>query len=374
MRSRCAERAAAAALVTCALVLPHPSRGAAARWRIIRSSVPGFELRYPAGWRATLRSDHGVAISTFRTAQPDSFPPRPAGSAYIVVFDYGHMQRPLPARPARLRLPTVGRYEGFGVGSMLDFRQDGHSFQVFVGFGRGASAATRSLALRTIKSLTTTAPPLANDYRTTVLGPSVEGRPIRAYHLGDFASHHPVLVVGCIHGTECAGMAITLQLLDDEATRANVWVIQDLNPDGLHAGTRVNADGVDLNRNFSSGWQPIGRRGDPQYPGPRPFSEPETRVVRDVIERIHPRITIWFHQPAALVRADGPSVPAARRYAHLIGLPFRRMPWLAGTAPNWQNHRFPDSSSFVVELPSGQLSLATARRDAAAILQLAATG
>jgi hypothetical protein len=47
------------------------------------------------------------------------------------------------------------------------------------------------------------------------------------------------------------------------------------------------------------------------------------------------------------------------------------MPWLAGTAPNWQNHRFPGSSSFVVELPPGRLGLATARRDAAAILRLA---
>jgi len=150
-------------------------------------------------------------------------------------------------------------------------------------------------------------------------------------------------------------------------------VLQDLNPDGLHAGTRVNADGVDLNRNFASGWQPIGQRGDPQYSGPRPFSEPETRIVRDLIERIRPRITVWFHQPADLVRADGQSIPTARRYANLVGLPFRRMPWLAGTAPNWQNHHLPGTSSFVVELPPGQLSLAAARRDSAAILRLAAT-
>ncbi len=374
MRCRFAERAVAAAFGTLALLLAQSPGSAASSWHAIKSPIPGFELRYPSGWHATRRSDHGVAISTFRIAQPDSFPARPTGSAYIVVFDYGHMSRPLAARPAHLRLPAIRGYEGFGNGSMLNFRQAGHNFQVFVAFGQGATAATRALALRTVNSLSTTAPPIANDYKTTVLGHSVEGRPIRAYHFGDFASHHTILVVGCIHGTECAGMAVTLQLLNNQTTRANIWVIQDINPDGLHAGTRVNADGVDLNRNFSSGWQPIGRRGDPQYSGPHPFSEPETRIARNLIERVHPRITIWFHQPADLVRADGKSVPAARRYARLIGLPFRRMPWLAGTAPNWQNHHLPDSSSFVVELPPGQLSLEHARRDAAAVLRLAATG
>jgi hypothetical protein len=373
MRSRFAEQALAATLVASALFLSS-SASAASPWRAIKSPLSGFELHYPPGWHATLRSDHGVVISTFRISQPDSFPHRPTGSAYIFVFDYGHMPKPFAARPAHLRLPPIASYEGFGSGSMLDFRQAGHNFQVFVSFGSGTSATTRAIALRTVTSLETTEPPLANDYKATVLGRSVQRRPIRAYHFGDFASHHTILVVGCIHGTECAGMTVTLQLLNNQTTRASVWVIQDINPDGLHAGTRVNADGVDLNRNFSSGWQPIGRRGDPQYSGPRPFSEPETRIVRDLIERVRPRITIWFHQPADLVRADGQSIPTARRYANLVGLPFRRMPWLAGTAPNWQNHHFPGTSSFVVELPPGQLSLAAARRDSAAILRLAATG
>ena len=368
MRSRFADAAALAGL---ALLLACSHAGAAPAWHTVKSPLPGFELRVPPGWQARLRSDHGVVVSTFRIAHPGSFPARPAGSAYIVVFDYGRLAKPLAGRPAHLRIPAVRSYEGFGSGSMLDFRQAGHNFQVFVAFGRGATPATRALARRTVASLSTTAPPLPNDHKAVVLGRSVEGRPIRAYHFGDFASRRTVLVVGCIHGTECAGMAATLQLLDDEETRANIWVIQDLNPDGLHAGIRVNADGVDLNRNFSSGWRPIDRQGDPQYSGPGPFSEPETRIARDLIERIRPRITIWFHQPADLVRADGQSIPAARRYASLTGLPFRRLPWLAGTAPNWQNHHFPGTSSFVVELPPGPLSLASARRYATAVLRLA---
>src|SRR6201999_3106198 len=113
---------------------------------------------------------------------------------------------------------------------------------------------------------------------------------------------------------------------------------------------------------------------DLQYSGPRPFSEPETRIVRDLIERIRPRITIWFHQPADLVRAFGQSIPAARRYARLVGLPFRRLPWLAGTAPNWQNHRFPGTSSFVVETPRGKLSPSLRTRLTAALWRLGEQG
>lgn len=353
------------------LLLSASGAGSASPWRIAASRLPGFELSYPSGWHATLRQDGGIAISTWRLPRPDDFPARPPRSAYLVVFDYGRMLRPQPKRPPTFRLPPVSGYGVFGSGSMLHFNQAGHNFQVFVAFGRGASPETRALALRILTTLRTVAPPLANDQEIVVLGRSVQGRPIRAFHYGDFGSRRTILVVGCIHGTECAGMQATLQLINNPATRANLWVIQNLNPDGLHAGTRQNVDGVDLNRNFPSGWHPIGRRGDPQYSGPHPLSEPETRIVSKLIERVHPRITIWFHQPVDLVRAWGQSIPAARRYAHLVGLTFRRLPWLAGTAPNWQNHRFPASSSFVVELPPGPLSLVAARRHASAVLELA---
>jgi protein MpaA len=114
----------------------------------------------------------------------------------------------------------------------------------------------------------------------------------------------------------------------------------------------LNARGVDLNRNFPAGWHPEGSPGDAEYPGTRPFSEPESRLARQLIEALRPDVTIWFHQQEErLVRAWGPSVPAARSYARLAGEPFHQMPWLGGTAPNWQNHRFPGTSSFVVELP-----------------------
>jgi protein MpaA len=166
-----------------------------------------------------------------------------------------------------------------------------------------------------------------------------------------------VLVVGCIHGTECAGLGVIGRLLSGPPPdRGQLWLIPNLNPDGYALGVRVNARGVDLNRNFPSEWSPVGQPGDEQYAGPRPLSERETRLAVRAVERVHPNISVWFHQPQDLVRAWGQSIPVARRYARLAGAIFRRIRWPSGSAPNWQNHRFPGTASFVVELAAGPLS------------------
>jgi protein MpaA len=199
-----------------------------------------------------------------------------------------------------------------------------------------------------------------------VLGHSVQGRPIVLERLGN--PHGPrVLVVGVIHGNEPAGLAVVRELERRPPRHVDLWLVPDLNPDGVAAGTRGNADGVDLNRNFPANWRRIGRRGDPQWSGPHPLSEPESRLARALVLRIRPRVTIWFHQPQGVVRAWGHSIPAARRYARLAGARFRALSWPYGTAPNWQNHRFAHDASFVVELPPGPLAPADAGRYAAAV-------
>ena len=209
--------------------------------------------------------------------------------------------------------------------------------------------------------------------RVHMLGRSELGRPIRAVEVGGngVGPVPNVLVVGCIHGTECAGTAVVRRLERARPAGFRLWLVPNLNPDGYARGTRQNGRGVDLNRNFPSEWRGGGRPWDPEYPGPRPLSERETRIAVHLIRRLRPTLTLWFHQPQGLVRAWGQSVPAARRYARLAGLPFRRLRWPAGTAPNWQNHRFPGTSSFVVELPPGPLAPSAAARLAAAVLGVA---
>ncbi len=198
--------------------------------------------------------------------------------------------------------------------------------------------------------------------RRGLAGRSAAGRPIGLLQRGDPAIDGEVLVFGCIHGDECAASEIEplapASGCPDPASE--IFLVRNLNPDGLATGSRLNGRGVDLNRNFPSDWRPIGRRGDPQYSGPRPFSEPETRLAARLIRTLGPAVTIWFHQhhqPRPLVRAWGPSNAAGRTFARLGRLRFRSLPWPDGTAPNWQNHRFPGASSFVVELPPGPLGI-----------------
>jgi murein peptide amidase A len=209
----------------------------------------------------------------------------------------------------------------------------------------------------------------AQPHRHVLEGHSVDGRAIRAVELG-VPGPRTVLVVGCIHGTECSGLAVVHALERRAQPRFDLWVVEDMNPDGYAAGSRLNGRGVDLNRNFPSEWRPLEHRWSPQYSGPRPLSEPETRFAARIIRRLRPAVTVWFHQHENRVRAWRQSIPAARRYARVSGMRFARVPWPAGSASNWQNHRFPDTASFVVELPAGQLSRAGIAAQVRAILSL----
>ena len=184
-----------------------------------------------------------------------------------------------------------------------------------------------------------------------VIGHSVLGQPIRAYEVGNPKSPDKVLVVGCIHGNEPAGIPVVSRL---ERTHPSfdLWLIPTANPDGCQRGTRQNAHGADLNRDFYE------------------RTQPETRAVVAFIRRIKPRISIWYHQHQDLVRAWGQSIPTARRYARLSGMRFAAIRWPNGSAANWQNHAFPGTSSFVVELPAGRLSAAAIARHVSAVLHI----
>ena len=213
---------------------------------------------------------------------------------------------------------------------------------------------------------------------SVVVGHSVQGRPIRAFRIGDRSSPRKALVVGSIHGNEPAGLAVVRKLRRSDIRGVEVWVVPTINPDGLTAGTRQNSRGVDLNRNFPYRWRHAGSPWSQYYSGPEPLSEPETRLVRKLTLELRPRVSIWYHQPwghVVLPKHHGVTRHVARRYARIAGFPAHRLhgrrAHLRGTAVSWQKHKVHGTAAFVVELPAGTLSRREVRRHARAALRVA---
>ncbi len=202
------------------------------------------------------------------------------------------------------------------------------------------------------------------------IGHSVTGRALRAVRLGAADAPTTVLVVGSIHGNEPAGRAVVRKLRTQPPPRdVQLWLIDTANPDGSARGTRWNAHGVDLNRNFPWRWTPISVR--PYYSGRLPLSEPESRALAAFAKRIRPDVSVWYHQHLRLVTDDAGDARLERLYAQRSGLPWRKIGPYTGTAIGWLNHRFRGTTSFVVELPAGALSPAAVARHAAAVRAVA---
>jgi protein MpaA len=163
-----------------------------------------------------------------------------------------------------------------------------------------------------------------------VHGRSFQGRPLT--HRVWPAPGPAVLLFGAIHGDEPLGVAMLLALADllDAGTphaRA-VWIAPVVNPDGLLAGSKDNARGVDLNRNWPArSWRAEHPPG--YHPGAAPASEPETQALATLIERSGARRFIALHSPFRTVNHDGPAAELAARMAarngygatHDIGYP-----------------------------------------------------
>jgi murein peptide amidase A len=173
-----------------------------------------------------------------------------------------------------------------------------------------------------------------------------------------------VLLLGGIHGDELTASAIVfqwMQAMQGPAARSLQWKIAPaLNPDGLLAAKpkRVNANGVDLNRNFPTpGWQQDAPRywakatgSDPRrFPGKAPLSEPESRWVSDTIESYKPDVIISVHAPFGVLDLDGPAEPP-RKFGRLL---YNRVGVYPGSLGNYSGlHK--QVPVVTIELPNAQ--------------------
>lgn len=192
-----------------------------------------------------------------------------------------------------------------------------------------------------------------------VFGKSVQGRDLIAYRLGT-PGGRVVLIVGNVHGDEPRGVDIASRLrLRDIPAGIDLFVVDTINPDGMAVPMRQNANGVDLNRNFSYGWGYIApSTTNRQYSGEAPADQPETQALEGFVNLIKPQITVFYHQDANRISLGGARKEIPAEYARLVGQSTGSTPCTAGctgTAGSFVNHAVPSGTSFLVELPNSSV-------------------
>ncbi|SHF65751.1 Zinc carboxypeptidase [Jatrophihabitans endophyticus] len=210
-----------------------------------------------------------------------------------------------------------------------------------------AAALAAGLATPTIVSTAVEPTPAAAATTSPVIGKRVIGysvrhRPIVAYHLGNPKIRRTTLVIGQMHGDEHAGVRVARALLHGRRVAGlNLWVIPSINPDGDKRGTRKNAHGVDLNRNFPYRWA---RLSGQYYSGRKPLSEPESRAVYRFLRKLRPHYVVSVHQPLNGVDSgDGGALDKRfrNRLARNLHLPVKRFAcWSEchGSMTRWYTH------------------------------------
>jgi len=157
-----------------------------------------------------------------------------------------------------------------------------------------------------------------------IVGTSVQRLPILSFVLGQGSD--VTFILATIHGDEPAGTPLVrrlgkyLQQQPHLMAGRTVVLLAVANPDGMAHNSRFNANGVDLNRNF-----PASNRVNNKQSGATALSEPEARVIKQLIEQYSPDRIVSIHQPLACIDYDGPGTTLAVRMAQYCNLRVKRL-------------------------------------------------
>ena len=171
-----------------------------------------------------------------------------------------------------------------------------------------------------------------------------------------------VLFIGGIHGDEYAAVSVTfkwMEILNKHHSGLFHWrVIPLMNPDGLlqKKSQRMNANGVDLNRNFPTTswhsalvdyWEKRTGKNIRRYPGPHALSEPESRWLFTEMANFQPDVVVSVHAPHGIVDFDGPKDTAPKKLGHLN---LKLLGTYPGSLGNYAN-TYGDMPVVTLELP-----------------------
>ncbi len=153
---------------------------------------------------------------------------------------------------------------------------------------------------------------------------SEEGRPLIYAEFGDPASANKTLVLSMVHPDEITPLYLGFKLAhyfrerEGELKDAHLIIAPFVNPDGhfRKVPIRMNARGVDLNRNFDTPlwreealrtWNTKLKKNPRRFPGNEPSSESETKFQEELLARFKPTKVLSVHAPLNVTDYDGPS-------------------------------------------------------------------
>ena len=131
--------------------------------------------------------------------------------------------------------------------------------------------------------------------------------------------HNSVLVLGCMHGDEPQGEYLINEYIKEKPD-TKLMFVPCVNPDGVKAKTRVNSNGVDINRNFpTKNWELTEK--NEFFGGNTPASEIETKFLVEIIEKYKPKFILTLHAPYKVVNYDGDALEIAEKISEIINYP-----------------------------------------------------
>lgn len=193
-----------------------------------------------------------------------------------------------------------------------------------------------------------------------------------------FGSHRSncILFLGGVHGDELPTVYVLLKFANHIREHPSLFkdkciiIAPLINPDGflLKPPLRVNANGIDLNRNFptrdwhSSAWKQWERKGHKNkryYPGRKPGSEQETLFQMALINRFKPQKILTMHSPLGFYDFDGPSsdLDSFERWIDTVSKetnhPWKKFGYFPGSLGNYAGHER-NIFTLTLELPSSE--------------------
>lgn len=157
--------------------------------------------------------------------------------------------------------------------------------------------------------------------KSFIFGKTTSHLPIPAYSFG--SSGHRVLILGGVHGDEIEGVIAAHGLLDkfckSFSYKLKVDLVPAFNLDGVLNRSRVNQNGVDLNRNLPTSDWTSQVASERYYPGKEANSESENQALVDYIEEKQPQFILSLHSWKPMLNTNGRCKKIAETIAKYTG-------------------------------------------------------